>query len=214
MPLYNEEWIDNICMQLTEAEGLFLKEQIILSCPNTMLSFILENDIVEVTEFETFADIEKIIHRFPDEIQKDYFLALQFSDFMFVVRTLYNIIISDGQNTQANDTFEQLKENMHEIANVDVDKIYNRLYIHKTDLKKFIHTIQECMNAGDIENMKKHIKAREVMLKGANRAKTAHPGEFNPNDWIGGGELDYRFNNAKTIVRDIFESEGKINVES
>ena len=66
----------------------------------------------------------------------------------------------------------------------------------------------------DFEEMKKAIKAREIMLKGQSRAKTAHPGEFNPNDWIGGGELDYRFNNAKTIIRDIFESEGKVNVKS
>ena len=60
----------------------------------------------------------------------------------------------------------------------------------------------------------KHIKAREILLKGANRAKTAHPGEFNPDAWIGGAELDYRFNNAKTIIRDIFESEGKVDAQS
>jgi hypothetical protein len=66
----------------------------------------------------------------------------------------------------------------------------------------------------DIEGMKKHIKSREILLKGANRAKTAHAGEFNPDAWIGGGELDYRFYNAKTIIRDIFESEGKVNAKS
>ena len=66
----------------------------------------------------------------------------------------------------------------------------------------------------DIEGLKKHIKSREVLLKGTNRAKTTHPGEFNPDEWIGGGELDYRFYNAKTIIRDIFESEGKVDVKS
>ena len=66
----------------------------------------------------------------------------------------------------------------------------------------------------EVKKMKKVIKTREIMLKGQSRAKTAHPGEFNPNDWIGGGELDYRFNNAKTIIRDIFESEGLIDVKS
>lgn len=55
---------------------------------------------------------------------------------------------------------------------------------------------------------------REVQLKGTNRAKTTHPGEFDVNEWIGGGELDYRFFNARTIVRDIFESEGKTDVKS
>ena len=40
------------------------------------------------------------------------------------------------------------------------------------------------------------------------RAKTLHPGEFDPNGWFGGDELDYRFGNAKVIIGDIFESEG------
>ena len=70
------------------------------------------------------------------------------------------------------------------------------------------------MKNQDIDGMKKVIYSREVMLKGVNRAKTAHPGEFNNDEWYGGKELDYRFNNAKTIIRDIFESEGLINVKS
>ena len=81
-------------------------------------------------------------------------------------------------------------------------------------LKNFLKQIQACMIEKDIEGMKKHIKAREILLKGANRAKTAHPGEFNPDAWIGGAELDYRFNNAKTIIRDIFESEGEVDAQS
>ena len=62
--------------------------------------------------------------------------------------------------------------------------------------------------------MKKVIKAREIMLKGQSRAKTAHPGEIMPIQWIGGKGLDYRFFNEKRILRDIFESEGLIDAES
>ena len=40
-----------------------------------------------------------------------------------------------------------------------------------------------------------------------------HPGEFDPGAWFGGLELDYRFGNAKIIIRDIFESEG-VHVKS
>ena len=99
-------------------------------------------------------------------------------------------------------------------ANVDIDVIMSKLYIYKTDLKNFLKQLQTCMLNSDIDGMKKTIKAREVMLKGANRAKTAHPGEFNNEEWYGGKELDYRFYNAKTIIRDIFESEGLIDVKS
>ena len=214
MPLYQRVWRDEIQMSLTKEEGEFLREQIISTCPDSMLSYILENRMTEILDLENFSDLGAIINKFPKQMQDEYILALSFSDFLFVARTLYNIIISDGQNVQANDIFEELKETMAELAEVDIDLIFAKLYIYKTDLKNFIKKLQDCMCNNDVEEMKKVIKAREIMLKGQSRAKTAHPGEFNPNDWIGGGELDYRFNNAKTIIRDIFESEGLIDAES
>lgn len=214
MPLYQRSWRDKIQMSLTKEEGEFLREQIISTCPDSMLSYILENRMTEILDLENFSDLGAIINKFPKQMQDEYALALSFSDFLFVARTLYNIIISDGQNVQANDIFEDLKEVMAELANIDIDLIFTKLYIYKTDLKNFIKKLQECMRNNNVEEMKKVIKTREIMLKGQSRAKTAHPGEFNPNDWIGGGELDYRFNNAKTIIRDIFESEGLIDAES
>ena len=156
----------------------------------------------------------RLMDKFPDEIQDDYYLALAFSNFMLVARTLYNVMISDEQNEEANEVFELLKEEMADRANLDIDTITNKLYIFKTDLKNFLKQLQICMLNSDVDGMKKAIKAREVMLKGANRAKTAHPGEFNNDEWYGGRELDYRFYNAKTIIKDIFESEGLIDVKS
>ena len=214
MPLYNARWFDNVNIKLTKDEGAFLKEQIIMNCPNTMLSHILENNMTEVLDLESFADLSGIIDTFPNEIQEDYRSALAFSNFILVARTLYNVIISDEQNEEANDVFEVLKEEMADRASIDIDAITNKLYVYKTDLKNFLKQLQNCMLNSDIEGMKKAIKAREVMLKGANRAKTSHPGEFNNNDWYGGKDLDYRFYNAKTIIKDIFESEGLIDAKS
>ena len=37
-------------MQLITAEGAFLKEQIILNFPDTILSYILDNNITEVLD--------------------------------------------------------------------------------------------------------------------------------------------------------------------
>ena len=62
------------------------------------------------------------------------------------------------------------------------------------------------MSEGNIEKLKNEIKRRERELKQA-RAKTLHPGDHYANDWISGKHLDYRYDNAKEIIRDIFESE-------
>ena len=214
MPLYNEYWLENLSMKLTKSEGEFLKDQIIHNCPNTMISYILKNDMTEILDCQYFSDLGTVMPEFPKYIQESYSLALAFSDFMYVIRTLYNIIVSDGYNQFANEEFESLKEEFADRANIDVDHIMLEAGVVKQDLKNFLKQMQVCMQNYDIEGMKKHIKDREILLKGANRAKTAHPGEFDPTIWIGGGELDYRFFNAKKIIRDIFESEGKVNVKS
>ena len=176
MPLYNANWHNQVSIKLTKDEGVFLKEQIIMNCPNTMLSHILENNMTEVLDLEYFADLSEIINTFPYERQENYYSALEFSDFMLVARTLYNVMISDEQNEEANEVFELLKEEMADRANIDIDAITNKLHIYKTDLKNFLKQLQICMLNSDVDEMKKAIKAREVMLKGANREKTAHPG--------------------------------------
>ena len=74
-------------------------------------------------------------------------------------------------------------------------------------LLKFLNQAKEYMVSGNMESLMKCIKNREINLKGESRAKTSHPCEFDSDVWIGGGALDYRFSNAKVIIRDIFESE-------
>lgn len=214
MPLYNESWLENLSMQLSKSEGEFLKEQIVHNCPDTMISYILKNDMTELLDCQDFSELGALMSEFPEHIQESYSLALEFSGFMYVIRTLYNIIASDGHNQFANEELERLKEEFADRANIDIDRITFEAGVVKQDLKNFLKQMQTCMHKNDIEGMKKHIKDREILLKGANRAKTAHPGELDPTIWIGGGELDYRFFKAKKIIRDIFESEGKVNVES
>ena len=72
---------------------------------------------------------------------------------------------------------------------------------------RFLQTAQEKMKNGDLEGLKETIIRREVQLKGESRAKTKHVGEFVNSTWIGGRRLDYRFPDAQTIIKDIFEGE-------
>ena len=64
------------------------------------------------------------------------------------------------------------------------------------------------MENEDIGGLKKCIGSHEVSLKG-NRAKSLHIGEFDSQLWFGGEILNYRFQNAKTILQDIMESESQ-----
>ena len=208
IPTYQDNWIDDLSIKLTVEEGDFLKKQMLNAFPESMLAYILRNDLTEVFNCKSFLDMESLIKQFPDQIQQDYYLAKEFSEFLFVLRTIYNMIVSEGKNEDANVVWESLKPDLKELAAVDLESIFGRLGITRNVfLCSFLRKSQSLMEAGNLEGMMTEIKRRERELK-QSRAKTLHPGEFDPYIWYGGGLLDYRFGNAKVIIGDIFESEG------
>lgn len=208
MPLYTEKWMNDFHIELTEAEAQFLKSQIIENCGASMLGQILENNMTEALECRSFRDIGMYINRFPEKMQNDYWLAISFSRFIYVLRTVYNVIISDGKNEVANSEYERLLPDFKQIADFAIDDILMRVGVtNNPSLRIFLKQSQEYMSKSDIDSLRQCIIAREKQLKGASRAKTAHPGEFSPEEWFGGGELDYRFTNARMLLRDIMMKE-------
>lgn len=207
IPTYTKDWMDDLSVKLTEEEGDFLRRQIVLSFPDSMMAYILKNDLSEILEVDDFASLGSLIHLFPNQIQSDYALAIDFSNFLYVIRVMYNIIISDGENNRANSEWEILKTELESCAAIDLEAVFNRLQIHGNGaLCDFLRKEKKLMLAKDIEGMQDEIRRRERFLK-EGRARTMHPGEFDTSVWYGGGELSYRFNDAKVIMRDIFESE-------
>ncbi len=212
MPLYKENWINEFSIRLSKEEAAFLKEQIISSTKGSMLSFVLENDITEFLNCNYFDELADIIEIFPADIKEDYYLALAFSQYMYAIRTVYNVIVSEGKNEEANQLLDEFIPLFNKISDIDVDYIFEKLKIFGNPLlRKFLKQTQKYMNENDLVSLKKCIQSREIDLKGPGRAKTAHSGEFDITQWFAGRGLDYRFSNAKTIVRDIMESEGRLN---
>ena len=104
--------------------------------------------------------------------------------------------------------WEEFQHDLFKLADVDLDAVFARLYVFRNGLLcTFLRKAQNLMKDKDLDGLKTEIKRRERELKDT-RAKTLHPGEFDPDIWVGGKELDYRFSNAKIIIGDIFESEG------
>lgn len=214
MPLYHEDWMENTRIQLTKEEGKFLHNQIVTSCQGSMMAYVLEHNMVEFLERSNFKDLRVIIDQFPEEIQSNYWIALRFSDFLCVLRTIYNIVLSDEKNEEANENLDILLEDFQSYADIDIDDIFSRLEINNKSLYVFISKAKDYMKVKDVDGLKKLVKNREIELKGTGRARTCHPGEFDETEWFGGYELDYRFSNAKVIIQDIFESEGIVDAES
>ena len=203
IPTYKRDWMDSLKINLTLEEGQFLKDQIIETCPNSLIAHVLKEDIREFVDIPTFGDLDVI--KFPDEIQNSLIKARSFSEFCFALRVIYNLMVSENKNRKANEEYSKL--DFESVSNVDINGIMNSLGIFNPYLGAFLRDSRKAMANNDLGELKDIIRRREIFLKGINRSKTAHPGEYDVNEWFSGERLDYRFSIAKVIVSDIYESE-------
>lgn len=203
IPTYKRDWMDNLDISLTFEEGQFLKNQIIETCPGSLIAHVLKEDIYEFLDVPSFQDLGVI--EFPDEIQNNFMNANSFSEFCFALRVVYNLIVSENKNNEAREEFSMLDLKM--VSDIDIDYIMNSLGVFNPYLRIFLKESREAMRNDDLNELKNIIQKREVFLKGINRSKTAHPGEYDVNEWFAGKRLDYRFSIARDIVADIYRSE-------
>lgn len=211
IPTYHRDWFEKLEMDLTYDEGQFLKNQIISNFDDSMFAYILENNMCEVLEYNSFRELKPIIYKFPEQIQKDYIDAVDFSEFVFTLSVIYNLMVSNYENKNALKLFETIEKDLENISNINIDHIISRLNISRNPkLNQFLNQSKDCMKNNDIEGLKDKIKSREKFLKGNNRARLSTPGEEDVNKWFAGQYLDYRFGNVKIILNDIFKSIGVI----
>ncbi|SCY33728.1 hypothetical protein SAMN02910370_02190 [Lachnospiraceae bacterium XPB1003] len=214
IPTYQKNWVKELDIHLTKAEGKYLKEQIVMTCDEDtcILSYILKNDRRDiVANANSFQELKPYIKCFPEAAQTRYILAYDFSHFIYALRVLYNVIASDEKNADALIRLSEITPNLKNIAkNVQINELIKQFpnIVNGYGLIKFIEECKTLMEESDIKRLKQRIINRECDIKGERRAKTRHPGEYDENAWLGGYELDYRYSNSRIIMNDIFESEG------
>lgn len=220
IPTYKKEWVDkkekqgkrecfnNLELELSREEGKFLRKQIIENCPDSLFAFILKENLTDILELDNFNDLESILFKFPDELKENFYLAKDFSEFNYFLNTIYNIIVSDEKNKEAISKLEEFDTT--KLAKIDLERIYAKLKIRDPRLKRFLKSARTLTENNDIEGLKELIIKREIILKGENRAKTSHPGEYELK-WYAAKELNYRFSHTQRIIQDIFLSQGLID---
>lgn len=208
IPTYEPKWFEHLQMDLTYEEAEFLKSQIVVSCESSMFAYVLKNDLWEIIDCADFTSLEDTIHLFPNQVQKDYQLAKDFSEFNYVLRVVYNMVLSDGKNEDANEIFEELRPELKSIAAIDLEAVFERTMAQRNPLMcKFLRDAKTAMMGDNVSDLKKLVEDRERFLKGAGRARCAHPGEFDETVWFGGKRLNYRFGNARILMADIHAGE-------
>jgi hypothetical protein len=207
LPSYSNDWKTDLCMDLSFEEATFLRKQIIKSNESSLLAFILQNNI-DVSSCDSFLTLTELLAGEVDDYTCDMMhLACDFSKLVYLARVRFNMILSEHRNEKANTEWDYLADNIEEFASVDLSKVFKELNISNSKTFIFLSSIKEGFLNDKIDDVDECIKKREVQLKGINRAKLNRTKEFNPDNWVGGDWLDYRFRDASRIINDIYAGE-------
>ncbi len=208
IPTYKKSWKNNLKLDLTKDEAHFLKSQIIKVVPDSLLAYILKNNI-NISQYNSFMECsEDVFESVSNDNKEAILLANSFNELVYLIRVRYNYLLSDGKNADAVKRWDEI-ENSNFIDNLQVDirKIFYFFRLSNPPTKYFLEKALEYSLNRDYKSLDELLKAREIKLKGPARAKLNHIGETDTEKWVGGYYLDYRFSRAKAIIEDIYKGE-------
>jgi hypothetical protein len=211
LPRFN--WEENLSINLTFGEAIFLKERIISSVPGSFLAWVLKNNYTQFLGFQSFDQLAGIRNLLPEDIASDCLMAIEFADFAYGMHLRYNVMLSREKDDEAVQKWEAWRHEMEQYARLDLSNIlFKRLNINNGPLIKFLFDCKNAMLEKDIQKLDKIILNREKSLKGEKRSKLYNASEFDYEGWVGIGKLQYRLPNAQNIVADIFKGLGDSHV--
>ena len=185
---------------------------------NLEMGYIFEEIIrrlknhIDLNEYDDFASLTaELSEKVSEKLAYMMKLACDFNNLVYMARVRYNVMLSEDENTYANDEWSRLLPDIRHNATVDLDAVFGELQLINPRAKSFLSGIQTAFMASDIDMADELIRKRERSLKGAARAKLSRTKEFDHSKWVGGGMLDYRFSNARRIVNDIYA--GEVNAD-
>ena len=210
--MVDTDWRSRLDISLTDNEAAFLRAKIERSVPDKLLAYILKHNI-DLSKYDRFemlyADLKEDV---PAEMARIMKLACDFNRLVYAARVRYNMILSKGHNKKAVSEWGQIESDIIRYAGVNLEDVLCFLGRQDFRLRRFLVNLQTAFIEGDTDKADEIIVSREIELKTRARAKLCHAEDFNPDSWVGGRYLDYRFGDAKQIVTDIYEGEGVAHV--
>jgi hypothetical protein len=215
----NENWQENLTLDLSYEEASFLKEAM-LDLDNTLLSYVV-SDAGIYEEFKTASSFEDFIKfavekDIPSELKHDLILAHDFAELMIGAHLAYNQELQkhfyehDPFEEIWNDWYSNFKSRMINPESFDPDHLF--VYTSPDKAGQFIHDWWRLVNADELDQARKSqiIKRQERWAKRSKaRISNNRRNDVKESIQLGLGRLEYRFSNAKIIINDVFE--GLIN---
>lgn len=201
LPIHPDyDYLKDSFIDLTRKEALFLSECIQHSpfTAGSLLAFFVQNKMV----CEDFLSVPEEI--LPANLRQDYRLARDFSRFIYGAHVRYNVIYSDYTDAAVIEEFNSWREAFLS-ESFDIDPVLDRVTCGPA-LADFCRAFLDTVIWNDVDATDDLIVRREIQVKGA-RAKLRKPEEYryDPNHPVHLYRLDFRFDRASVIIRDILK---------
>lgn len=221
---YEDNWEEKLDIHLNYNEAVFLRNQIINSQKDSILAWLLKNDInLEIIKGSNevctlFDSIDLVLKKIPEEKRPmwtgQYHIAKDLSDFLFCIQVRYNVIAG---YTEASTLWETYRDKLINYCskngeeNYKVERLlkYVKEINDRNKLHVFISEVVDCVrnDRNFEERLDEIIRNRERSMK----QERAILGKVNDGKWKGLWKLGYRCNNAVRIIKDIKEGIKKEN---
>jgi len=221
-PEYGDGWIDDLTIYLSYDEASFLSRQMEARVPLSLLGQILLDsdvrrqflDLPEDWNFTTHADESPFLEQFLDELQRTIAAARDFWQLMYGAHIRYNCLLQVKHGTKAlRDEFEadwdewQTKLESFPWERWDTGFLWELTKLHQRKVREYTiqfveDWIERVRNNGSVQSLDDLVVRQERFNK-KGRARLQPTAEESVGKWIGIADLNYRLNEARTIIRDI-----------
>lgn len=208
--VYSDDWEETLNIALTRAEAEFLRRKIGESVPNSLMNFVLENEIR--MDFGNEEPFRQLYHCVGKKVSADLAskmkLASDFNYLVYAARVFFNEML--GKNDQASSRWEGINNSDYakKVECVDIEAIKNLPIMSgkKEETFNFLNEFKNLFLEGNVKSLKEKMLKREIDIKGEKRSKLLHPELVEEGSWVGGYELDYRMPDAARVLNDIMDA--------
>lgn len=160
LPIYHDDWRDNLTIELTQEEAFYLDKQIQKSTKGSLLEYVLKNRI-DLNEYDDFASLTaELSEKVGEKLAYMMKLACDFNNLVYMARVRYNVMLSEDENTYANDEWSRLLPDIRHNATVDLDAVFGEFQLINPRAKSFLCGIQAAFITLDIDMADELITAR------------------------------------------------------
>ncbi len=190
------DFMNDASIDLTKEEANFLYQQIVNSpkTKDTLLSNILSKKQLP----NNFENINP--NDLPEEMGRLVHLAQDFANFIYGAHLLFNVIYSEGKDSNIVSLFDQWLQNYQSI---DLEAVIRITHCSR-QTSEFLRRFDENIKTNNLEEAKRLIIRREKLIKG-DRAKLSNSSDNRYKNPIHNYKLSYRYPTVLTIVTDILK---------